>query len=105
MRQKSLYFVCHSGLDPESSISELDSRFRGNDGFENNVKKCWTHHVSYLLFRKLCRPIEFWNEMVDLVNKILSNIFNRFIHTRRVHKRKGPFRKSVEWALFVLSLK
>jgi len=29
--QKSLYFVCHSGLDPESSVSELDSRFRGND--------------------------------------------------------------------------
>jgi len=31
MRQKSLYLDCHSGLDPESSISELDSRFRGND--------------------------------------------------------------------------
>jgi hypothetical protein len=40
LRQKSLYFVCHSGLDPESSVSELDSRFRGNDGFGNNVKKC-----------------------------------------------------------------
>jgi len=39
LRQKSLYFVCHSGLDPESSASELDSRFRGNDGFGNNVKK------------------------------------------------------------------
>ena len=26
LRQKSLYFDCHSGLDPESSISELDSR-------------------------------------------------------------------------------
>ena len=39
MRQKSLYFDCHSGLDPESSISELDSRFRGNDGFGTNVKK------------------------------------------------------------------
>jgi hypothetical protein len=23
--QKSLYFVCHSGLDPESSFFELDS--------------------------------------------------------------------------------
>jgi len=34
---------CHSGLDPESSISELDSRFRGNDGFGTNVKKRWTH--------------------------------------------------------------
>ncbi len=38
--QKSLYFDCHSGLDPESSLSELDSRFRGNDGFGINVKKC-----------------------------------------------------------------
>jgi hypothetical protein len=25
---KFLFFVCHSGLDPESSLSELDSRFR-----------------------------------------------------------------------------
>ncbi len=41
LRQKSLNFDCHSGLDPacpvhdtgESSISKLDSRFRGNDGF------------------------------------------------------------------------
>ena len=33
VRQKSLYLDCHSGLDPESNISELDSRFRGNDGF------------------------------------------------------------------------
>jgi len=41
LRQKSLYFDCHSGLDPESSISELDSRWSlprtsirgGNDGF------------------------------------------------------------------------
>jgi len=27
LRQKSLYPGCHSGLDPESSISELDSRW------------------------------------------------------------------------------
>ena len=27
LRQKVLYFVCHSGLDPESSASELDSRW------------------------------------------------------------------------------
>jgi hypothetical protein len=40
LRQKSLYFVCHSGLDPESSVFELDSRLRGNDGFGDNVKKC-----------------------------------------------------------------
>jgi len=41
LRQKSLYFACHSGLHPESSISELDSRWSlprtsirgGNDGF------------------------------------------------------------------------
>jgi hypothetical protein len=44
-RQKSLYFDCHSGLDPESSISELDSSFRGNDGFRTNVKKRWTHYT------------------------------------------------------------
>ena len=31
---KSLYFDCHSGLDPESSLSELDSRFRGKDTLE-----------------------------------------------------------------------
>ena len=47
MRQKSLYFICHSGLDPESSVSELDSRLRGNDGLRNNAKKCWTHYHSY----------------------------------------------------------
>jgi hypothetical protein len=54
MRQKSLYFVCHSGLDEacpvlntgESSVSELDSRLGGNDGLRNNVKKCWTHYNS-----------------------------------------------------------
>jgi hypothetical protein len=27
--------ACHSGLDPESSLSELDSRLRGNDNFGN----------------------------------------------------------------------
>jgi len=45
VRQKSLYFVCHSGPDPESSVSVLDSRLRGNDGFGINVKKCWTHYT------------------------------------------------------------
>jgi hypothetical protein len=40
MRHKSLSFDCHSGLDPESSISKLDSCFRRNDIFEINVKKC-----------------------------------------------------------------
>ena len=39
VNQKSLYFTCHSGFDPESSIFELDSRFRGNDGSKINVKK------------------------------------------------------------------
>jgi hypothetical protein len=39
VNQKSLYFVCHSGLDPESSVIELDSRFRENDGSGINVKK------------------------------------------------------------------
>jgi hypothetical protein len=38
--QKSLSFICHSGLDPESSVSELDSRLRGNDDLGTNAKKC-----------------------------------------------------------------
>jgi hypothetical protein len=29
MNQKSLCFLCHSGLDPESSVSDLDSPFAG----------------------------------------------------------------------------
>jgi hypothetical protein len=37
--QESLYFNGHSGLDPESSICELDPRFLGDDGFGINVKK------------------------------------------------------------------
>ncbi len=37
--QKSLSFICHSGLDPESSVSDLDSRLRGNDGLGINVQK------------------------------------------------------------------
>ncbi len=41
--QKSLYFGCHSGLDPESSVSELDSRFRGNDSLRSNSKTSWSH--------------------------------------------------------------
>ncbi|MCL4475101.1 MAG: hypothetical protein M1508_02585, partial [Nitrospirae bacterium] len=39
VRHKSLSVDCHSGLDPESSLSELDSRFRGNDGLKIYVKK------------------------------------------------------------------
>ena len=27
LRQKSLYFDCHSGLDPESNIPGVDSRW------------------------------------------------------------------------------
>ena len=46
VRHKYLSFDSHSGLDPESSLSELDSRFRGNDGFGINVKKRWTHYTS-----------------------------------------------------------
>jgi len=46
VRRKSLYFDCHSGLDPESSLVELDSRFRGNDGSGMSVKKRWTHYTS-----------------------------------------------------------
>jgi hypothetical protein len=33
VNQKFLSLICHSGLDPESRVSQLDSRFRGNDGF------------------------------------------------------------------------
>src|SRR4030042_90526 len=57
--------------------------------------------VSYFPFKKPFLPIGFWNEMVDLINKILSNIFNRFIHTRRGYKRKGPLPKLQEWASFL----
>jgi len=53
VRQKSLSFVCHSGLDPESSIYKLDSRFRGNDSFGFNVKKRWTHYASFLISVRL----------------------------------------------------
>lgn len=41
LRQNLLCFQCHSGLDPKCSISELDSRIRGNDGFGTNAKKRW----------------------------------------------------------------
>jgi len=34
------WFICHSGLDPESSVFGLDSRLRGNDDFGIYVKKC-----------------------------------------------------------------
>ena len=37
--QKSLCFVCHSGLDPESSVFELDSRFCGDDDFGKECKE------------------------------------------------------------------
>jgi prepilin-type N-terminal cleavage/methylation domain-containing protein len=40
--KRHLYFNCHSGLDPESSIFELDSRFPGNDRFQICLKKPWT---------------------------------------------------------------
>jgi hypothetical protein len=51
--QKTLCFDCPSRLDSvldtgESSISELDSRFLGNDGFVINVKERWTHHIRCL---------------------------------------------------------
>ena len=52
-RQRTFCFDCHSGLAPvfdtgESSISELDSRFLGNDGFVINVKERWTHYIRCL---------------------------------------------------------
>ena len=64
LRQKFLYFDCHSGRDPESSVlplgqrpfwtgGNLDSRWSlppyliwgGNDGFATYVKKRWTHYT------------------------------------------------------------
>jgi hypothetical protein len=46
--QKCLCLDCHSELDPESRTSELDSRFRGNDGLVANVKKCQTRQIIHL---------------------------------------------------------
>ena len=51
---KSLYFPCHSGRDQacpvpdtgESSVFELDSRFRGNDRLRRNAN-------SYLIYYNL----------------------------------------------------
>ena len=40
MSRKKLYTFCHSGLDPESSVFGLDSRFRGND---NDRKRLWDY--------------------------------------------------------------
>jgi hypothetical protein len=47
LRQKSRYFKCHSGLDPESSIFGLDPRFLANDDFGTNVKKRWTRYTGF----------------------------------------------------------
>jgi hypothetical protein len=47
LRQKSRYFKCHSGLDPESSIFGLDPRFLANDDFGTNVKKRWTPYTGF----------------------------------------------------------
>jgi len=38
----------HSGLDPESSVLSLDSRFRGNDKSQIIVKAYRRHHTSYI---------------------------------------------------------
>ena len=38
LSQKKLYTFCHSGLDPESSVFDLDSRFRGNDDSHHHCK-------------------------------------------------------------------
>ena len=37
---------CHSGLDPESSLFNLDSRFRGNDSSQIIVKPLLRHYTS-----------------------------------------------------------
>jgi uncharacterized protein YxjI len=46
MRQESFHLDCHSGLDPESNISDLDSRLRGNDDLRSNVKKRWRQQTT-----------------------------------------------------------
>jgi hypothetical protein len=47
MRLKSLSFDCHSGLDPESSTSKLDSCFRRNDISKINIKKCQSNYKGF----------------------------------------------------------
>ena len=64
MRQKSLYFVCHSGLEQACPVLDTGNPVfltgfpleftpylirGGNDGLRNNVKKCWTHYISIKL--------------------------------------------------------
>ena len=39
LSQKKLYTFCHSGLDPESSVFDLDSRFRGDDDSHHHCKE------------------------------------------------------------------
>jgi hypothetical protein len=48
LSQKSLYIACHSGLDPESSLSNLDSRFRGNDSSPIIVNPLLKHRTNIL---------------------------------------------------------
>jgi hypothetical protein len=64
LHQKTFYFDCQFGSGPmlvgatlrgdphrgtgESGISELNSRFLGNDGFVINVKESWTHYIKCL---------------------------------------------------------
>jgi hypothetical protein len=61
LNQKPNYFVCHSGLDPESIVFELDSRFRGNDGLENNVEKYLAQYTNhFLLGEKVLGLLKAW---------------------------------------------
>ena len=39
LSQKKLYTFCHSGLDPESSVFDLDSRFQGDDDSHHHCKE------------------------------------------------------------------
>jgi len=43
--QKCLCFICHSGLDPESSVFGLNPRLRENDGLGIYVKKHYTNNL------------------------------------------------------------
>jgi hypothetical protein len=53
LSHKSLYPGCHSGLDPESSLSNLDSRFRGNDGSPIIVNSLWKDRT-HILWKASC---------------------------------------------------
>jgi len=53
LTRKSLYLGCHSGLDPESSLSNLDACFRGNDRSPIIVNSLWKDRT-HILWKASC---------------------------------------------------